>query len=110
MNPAVSVGMVVGGYMPLWKLFHYFVGQLVGAIIGRTRFIHVNSVIRLNFWVGSTVVYSFYMGLLNQYLNNEARGSLEVTYLKHSGVFSCKLHPTVTALRVITNVFFLLMC
>lgn len=81
LNPAISVGMAVGGYMPLWKLPHYFIGQLCGALIG------------------STVVYSFYKGLLNHDLNTFAQGSLEVAYLRNSGVFSCKLHPTVGPVR-----------
>ncbi|XP_053992520.1 glycerol uptake facilitator protein-like isoform X2 [Hylaeus volcanicus] len=81
MNPAISIAMVVAGYMPLWKIFHYTLGQLIGGI------------------AASALVYTFYYDFLDENLASFHNGSIESAYLQNSGIFSCKLHTNVSTWR-----------
>lgn len=71
LNPAVTLGMAAGRRMPLWKVFHYIAGQLLGAC------------------AAASIIYSFFFTVLP--------GGSPQANLSQSQAFSCVLHEKIAA-------------
>ena len=82
LNPAVTLGFAAGGRVPLWKIPHYILGQVVGA------------------FVGASIIYGIYFPVIAAFeLENGIIRGEPGSYLS-SAMFNCTLNRDITPVHV----------